>query len=78
MQIITSADVVPQQPAFYDKIVHTLKSGPAGQLPQEVFHMIVEELPAAISGGSEADQRGADGRETEICEGKPENTGIRI
>jgi len=48
-QIITSSEIVAQQPAVYDKVIETLRETQVGQLPQEVFQMIVKELPTAIS-----------------------------
>lgn len=47
--MVTSFEILAQQPAVYDKIIKPLRDSRVGQLPQEVFEMIVKELPAAIS-----------------------------
>ncbi|KAF3927982.1 hypothetical protein ABW20_dc0110083 [Dactylellina cionopaga] len=45
----TSKIVAPQQPEARKDVEEALRYGPLGKLPEEVFRLIVEELPAVVS-----------------------------
>ncbi|KAK6527476.1 hypothetical protein TWF694_004464 [Orbilia ellipsospora] len=45
----TSRTVAPQQPEARQYVEEALRQGPLGKLPEEVFRLIVEELPPVVS-----------------------------
>ncbi|KAF3929401.1 hypothetical protein ABW19_dt0207207 [Dactylella cylindrospora] len=45
----TTKIVAPQQPEARQYVVEALREGPLGHLPEEVFRLIVDELPPQIS-----------------------------
>ncbi|KAF3904402.1 hypothetical protein ABW21_db0203717 [Orbilia brochopaga] len=48
-EVPTSRIVAPQQPGARKDVEEALRSGPLGKLPEEVFRLILEELPPAIT-----------------------------
>ncbi|RVD87213.1 uncharacterized protein DFL_001456 [Arthrobotrys flagrans] len=48
-EVPTSRVVAPQQPEARKDLVDTLRQGPLGDLPEEVFHLIVEALPPVVT-----------------------------
>ncbi|KAK6515954.1 hypothetical protein TWF281_004545 [Arthrobotrys megalospora] len=48
-EVPTSRIVAPQQPEARKDLVDTLRLGPLGRLPEEVFRLIVEALPPPIT-----------------------------
>ncbi|RVD89867.1 uncharacterized protein DFL_000855 [Arthrobotrys flagrans] len=48
-EIPTTKTVAPQQPEFRAELESALRSGPAGILAEELFQMIIKDLPPAIS-----------------------------
>ncbi|KAK6518783.1 hypothetical protein TWF506_005918 [Arthrobotrys conoides] len=48
-EVPTSRVVAPQQPEARKDLVDTLRLGPLGNLPEEVFRLIVEALPPVVT-----------------------------
>ncbi|KAF3272404.1 hypothetical protein TWF970_010031 [Orbilia oligospora] len=48
-KVPTSKIVAPQQPEARKDLVETLRQGPLGNLPEEVFRLIVEALPPVVT-----------------------------
>ncbi|KAF3100384.1 hypothetical protein TWF569_006690 [Orbilia oligospora] len=48
-EVPTSKTVAPQQPEARKDLVETLRQGPLGNLPEEVFRLIVEALPPVVT-----------------------------
>ncbi|EWC43842.1 hypothetical protein DRE_07286 [Drechslerella stenobrocha 248] len=47
--VLTSRVVAPQQPGARSDLEEALRHGPLGKLPEEVFRLILEQLPPPIS-----------------------------
>jgi hypothetical protein len=47
--IISTKNVAPQQPEEHANVIELLRRGPVGQLPEDLFQLIVSELPPPIS-----------------------------
>ncbi|KAK6530055.1 hypothetical protein TWF694_003429 [Orbilia ellipsospora] len=49
LDLPTTKTVAPQQPEFREEAEQALRSGNLGKMPEEVFNMILEKLPEAIT-----------------------------